>query len=333
MTAIAELERHRRPDRGDGPTLMTEYEPYGVRHFLRKADAEGASELRRRVVPLRSGRPLRKLGTADIDEFQLAGIRAYRTLVLRRSPVASRPPSVYRLMSRGRFYDVWQLAPGSRTPFSSTSRWAAPASRRYGRPAGSCGARAPRVGRRAAGSPSPSSRCRAGRPGGPPRRATGGHPARPPHCRRGLSRKRSALRRDRQRCAGQAVMRSSSAARSGGSSISSSTGAGSSTRRHRLSHQGHYEPLGQIDLAAGRTASELRYRPAELAPGSGGPAFPLGPLYVVRESNPRIEVGATRTRADAVWPAARLDGVRKPLAVSGRKVRGPGTSRPSLLCK
>ena len=98
---------------GEGPALMTEYEPYGVRHFLRKADAEGASELRRRVIPLRSGRPLRKLATADIDEFELAGIRAYRTLVLRRSPVASRPPSVYQLMSRGRFYDVWQLARGA----------------------------------------------------------------------------------------------------------------------------------------------------------------------------------------------------------------------------
>ena len=43
---------------GEGPALMTEYEPYGVRHFLRKADAEGASELRRRVGPaaLRAGR-------------------------------------------------------------------------------------------------------------------------------------------------------------------------------------------------------------------------------------------------------------------------------------
>ena len=98
---------------GEGPALMTEYEPYGVRHFLREADAEGASELRRRVVPLRSGAPLRKLATADIDEFELAGIRSYRTLVLRRSPVASRPPSVYRLLSRGRFYDVWQLTPGA----------------------------------------------------------------------------------------------------------------------------------------------------------------------------------------------------------------------------
>ena len=31
---------------GKGPTLMTEYQPYGVRHFLRSGDAEGASELR-----------------------------------------------------------------------------------------------------------------------------------------------------------------------------------------------------------------------------------------------------------------------------------------------
>ena len=75
---------------GEGPALMTEYEPYGVRHFLRKADAEGASELRRRVVPLRSGRPLRKLGTADIDEFELAGIRstARSSCAARRSPAA-----------------------------------------------------------------------------------------------------------------------------------------------------------------------------------------------------------------------------------------------------
>ncbi|MGH2980235.1 MAG: hypothetical protein ACRDLQ_11465, partial [Solirubrobacterales bacterium] len=108
----AELERIGDLIAGQGPTLMTEYEPYAVRHFLREADAEGASELRRRLVPLRSGRPLRKLGTADIDEFQLGGIRAYRSLVLRKSPIGSRPPSVYRLLSRGRFYDVWQLAPG-----------------------------------------------------------------------------------------------------------------------------------------------------------------------------------------------------------------------------
>ena len=170
----AELEQIGDRIAGEGPALMTEYEPYGVRHFLRKADAEGASELRRRLVPLRSGRPLRKLGTADIDEFELAGIRAYRTLVLRRSPVASRPPSVYRLLSRGRFYDVWQLAPGledsllEHVPLGGRGEPGGATGVRAG-----AGARPPRGGRgraacrlaRAAGRAGRSGRGRHGEPG------------------------------------------------------------------------------------------------------------------------------------------------------------------------
>ena len=35
---------------GQGPTLENDYDPYGARHFLRKLDAEGASELRVRPV-------------------------------------------------------------------------------------------------------------------------------------------------------------------------------------------------------------------------------------------------------------------------------------------
>jgi hypothetical protein len=93
---------------GDGPTLMTAYEPYGVRHFLRRADPEGASELRRRYVYLTNGKLLPKGSSADIDRIRLDGLLVYRTLVLRRGPAASRPPSVYRLVSSGRYYEVWQ---------------------------------------------------------------------------------------------------------------------------------------------------------------------------------------------------------------------------------
>ena len=50
---LAELERIGELVAGEGPTLMTEYEPYGVRHFLRDSDPEGISELRRRTIPLR----------------------------------------------------------------------------------------------------------------------------------------------------------------------------------------------------------------------------------------------------------------------------------------
>jgi len=93
---------------GGGPTLMTEYQPYGVRHFLRKLDAEGASELRFRQVTLRNGGTLDKGLYANLDELRLDSILVYRTLVLRRSPLESRPPSAYRLVSKGEWYEVWQ---------------------------------------------------------------------------------------------------------------------------------------------------------------------------------------------------------------------------------
>ncbi|MDQ3572811.1 MAG: hypothetical protein M3383_08140 [Actinomycetota bacterium] len=118
---LAELEEIGDEIAGEGPALMTDYEPYGVRHFLRDADPEGASELRRSIVPLREGgipcaegrapEPVTcvpKGSSADIDEFQLAGILPYRTLVLRRSPVASRPPALYERTWRGSYYEVWQ---------------------------------------------------------------------------------------------------------------------------------------------------------------------------------------------------------------------------------
>ena len=88
---------------------MTDYQVYGARHFLRSADPEAASELRRRYDYLTNGQVLPpKTPWADIDRFRLDGILDYRTLVLRRGPLSSRPPSVYRLVRSGRYYEVWQ---------------------------------------------------------------------------------------------------------------------------------------------------------------------------------------------------------------------------------
>jgi len=105
---LHELETIGRDFAGQGPALMTNYEPYGARHFLRRLDPEGASELRRRFVYLTNGKLLDKGGSADIDRIRLDGLLVYRTLVLRRGPAASRPPSVYRLVWSGRDYEVWQ---------------------------------------------------------------------------------------------------------------------------------------------------------------------------------------------------------------------------------
>jgi hypothetical protein len=97
---------------GEGPALMTEYNPYGARHFLRELDGEGASELRNRLVPLRGGGEVEKGYAVDTDELDLNGLFEFRTLVLRRSPVKSRPPLPYRLVRAGKYYEVWQRPEG-----------------------------------------------------------------------------------------------------------------------------------------------------------------------------------------------------------------------------
>jgi hypothetical protein len=108
---LAELEEIGERFAGQGPALMTEYQPYGVRHFLRRLDPEGASELRRRAVLKVDGSVAQKGETPDLDELALEGVLGYRTLVLRRSPIASRPPSPYELRWEGRWYEVWQRGP------------------------------------------------------------------------------------------------------------------------------------------------------------------------------------------------------------------------------
>jgi hypothetical protein len=139
---LAELEAIGEQFAGEGPALMTEYQPYGVRHFLRRLDPEGASELRRRPIPLRDGSLIPKGGYADLAAFRPQTVLAYRTLVLRRTPVGTRPPAPYRVVWQRRFYEVWQrpqVVPVSATrtppcaqPLEVTGRtFSAPANGRY----------------------------------------------------------------------------------------------------------------------------------------------------------------------------------------------------------
>jgi hypothetical protein len=110
---LHELEQIGKTYAGQGPALMTEYQPYGVRHFLRKLQAEGASELRYNLVPLANGSTLNPGATADLDQFKYPELLYYRTLVLRTSGIESRPAAPYHLVYHGRFYDVWQRPVGS----------------------------------------------------------------------------------------------------------------------------------------------------------------------------------------------------------------------------
>jgi hypothetical protein len=113
---LHELEQIGNRFAGEGPALMTEYNPYGARHFLRRLEGEGVSELRNRSVPLRGGGEVEKGYAADTDELDPGGLFTFRTLVLRRSPLRSRPPAPYRLAWRGKYYEVWQRPEGETTP-------------------------------------------------------------------------------------------------------------------------------------------------------------------------------------------------------------------------
>jgi hypothetical protein len=276
---LAELEHIGDRFAGQGPALMTDYEPYGVRHFLRRLDPEGASELRRRVVPLRNGRPLDKLQVADIDQFMLGGLMAYRTIVLRTSPVESRPPSPFRLVRAGRYYDVWQRpnAPSrviEHLPLGdSLHPTAVPICKdvlRLAREAGPGGRLA--VAARASdpividlpSATRPTTwQATAGVAGAVTPTSAGSVETLvhvPDTARYGIWAGGAFRRKLDVLIDGRVV----------------------STWRHELSHSGQYLPLGQTPLTSGVHRVALRYAGADLHPGSGDPPFYLGPLVIAR---------------------------------------------------
>jgi hypothetical protein len=105
-----ELARIGEREGGAGPALVTEFEEF-AKHFLRDADPVDVNEnaspglagaARPEGPGVRFGYP------NDLDDLTLAYVERYRTLVLRRSPIASRPPANYRRVSSSRWYEVWR---------------------------------------------------------------------------------------------------------------------------------------------------------------------------------------------------------------------------------
>jgi hypothetical protein len=93
---------------GRGPTLIGDYEVYADRHFLRDGAPVEPAEYRSVNLPLLSGAILTKSAWADLDSFAPATLEPYRSIVIARSPAESRPPSLYRLVWQGRYYELWQ---------------------------------------------------------------------------------------------------------------------------------------------------------------------------------------------------------------------------------
>ena len=65
------------------------------------------AEYRTVTLPLRDGIALTKAAWADLDSFPLSTLEPYRSIVTRRSPTESRPPSIYQLVWQGRYYQLW----------------------------------------------------------------------------------------------------------------------------------------------------------------------------------------------------------------------------------
>jgi hypothetical protein len=100
---------------GQGPTLTPDFEEYSE-YYLR--DSEQTSMVNGPILVLRPGldrtREPGGLFQYDLNEFVPQWVEAFRTIVMRRNPLASRPPSNYRRVYASRYYEVWQRdAPAS----------------------------------------------------------------------------------------------------------------------------------------------------------------------------------------------------------------------------
>jgi hypothetical protein len=261
---------------GDGPTLMTEYQPYGVRHFLRGMDPEATSELRTRVDPLLDGQPLGKGEYADLDQFQLDGVEAYRSLVLRRSPTESRPPSNYQRVWTGHYYEVWQQVgsassivkhlplgtasqPGGVARCSSVLQMAQGATELLAVP------RAPVIYVNLAAALHPPTWTANGVGAVLP---TGGGTV------------------ETNIKVPVAATYSLWLAGSFRDDINISVdGSHVASQRYMLNNAGQYTPFGSLFLKAGSHQIILDYSGPNLLPGSGGPQFPFGPLALSRDTD------------------------------------------------
>jgi len=115
--SIAPVERLRELERigdryaGQGPAFLNSFDEVGE-YFLRRERAVG-------LVDPPAGRAVQvrpdvvRQGTQyswDLDDLEPAYVQSFPLLVLRRSPLDSRPPANYRLAERTRYYEVWRKA-------------------------------------------------------------------------------------------------------------------------------------------------------------------------------------------------------------------------------
>lgn len=106
---------------GQGPTLATDFDEYAV-YLLRDDEVDMPGVAYSGDYDFVPGVGKRYGFSYDLDTIALPTVEQYRTIVMRRSPAWSRPPSNFHLVQAGRYYTVWQRrgpAPAEHVPLGS----------------------------------------------------------------------------------------------------------------------------------------------------------------------------------------------------------------------
>jgi len=93
-----------------GPALFTDFDEYSL-YELRDLDVGGPNFIY--APPALSRGHTRYRAAVELERLPPADLLAYPLIVTRRDPAASRPPSSYRLLWEGAYYQVWGRQPGS----------------------------------------------------------------------------------------------------------------------------------------------------------------------------------------------------------------------------
>jgi hypothetical protein len=105
---------------GTGPAMLDEFEEYG-KYFLRESNAIAPFDGYAQVAAQLRVPDLTYDTWADLDELTLDYVEEFALIVRRRNPVASRPPSNYRRVFLGDYYEVWRTREGAPRPLDHLS--------------------------------------------------------------------------------------------------------------------------------------------------------------------------------------------------------------------
>jgi hypothetical protein len=92
---------------GQGPTLAPDFDEYDL-YLLRDMEMDQPGLAYAGPFTFVGGNARLYGHSYDLDSIALPSIERFRTIVMRRSPSWSRPPSNYELEWKGRFYTVWR---------------------------------------------------------------------------------------------------------------------------------------------------------------------------------------------------------------------------------